>query len=243
MRQSKFTFQAFLLIVLIFSVMAFFFTLFLSGMADKAWNPHVNDSYEIEGTDLTIRYSDKKGNGIFEGDQINGVLKVEGSFGHDWGIALEGDYLYLNEYRTSTLGMMFCQLVRINLQTYEKEILMNNTILRGQCTSGELVCVSDILMPSMQPQTNELCRLYAMTDDNIDLQSNGGTILFIDPADTKVVYETEGEDVLSDDFVALYLDHSLEEIQAGVFLNETLTEAQTETQTEAQTETQEESRQ
>lgn len=243
MRQSKFTFQAFLLIVLIFSVMAFFFTLFLSGMADKAWNPHVNDSYEIEGTDLTIRYSDKKGNGIFEGDQINGVLKVEGSFGHDWGIALEGDYLYLNEYRTSTLGMMFCQLVRINLQTYEKEILMNNTILRGQCTSGELVCVSDILMPSMQPQTNELCRLYAMTDGNIDLQSNGGTILFIDPTDTTVVYETEGEDVLSDDFVALYLDHSLEEIRTGEFLNETLTEAQTETQTEAQTEAQEESRQ
>ncbi len=60
MRQSKFTFQAFLIIVLIFSVMAFFFTLFLSGMADKAWNPHVNDSYEIAGTNLTIRYSDKK---------------------------------------------------------------------------------------------------------------------------------------------------------------------------------------
>ena len=213
MRQSKFTFQAFLLIFLIFSVMAFFFTLFLSGMADKAWNPHVNDSYEIEGTDLTIRYSDKKGNGIFEGDPITGVLKVEGSFGHDWGIALEGDYLYLNEYRNSTLGMVFCQLVRINLQTYEKEILMRNTILRGQCTSGELVCVSDILMPALQPQTNELCRLYAMTDSKINLQSDGGTILFIDPVDAEILYETEGEGVLSDEFTALYLDHSLEEIR------------------------------
>ncbi|MBO7730593.1 MAG: hypothetical protein J6S31_07040, partial [Lachnospiraceae bacterium] len=198
---------------LIFSVMAFFFTLFLSGMADKAWNPHVNDSYEIEGTDLTIRYSDKKGNGIFEGDPITGVLKVEGSFGHDWGIALEGDYLYLNEYRNSTLGMVFCQLVRINLQTYEKEILMRNTILRGQCTSGELVCVSDILMPALQPQTNELCRLYAMTDSKINLQSDGGTVLFIDPVDAEILYETEGEGVLSDEFTALYLDHSLEEIR------------------------------
>lgn len=217
MRQSKFTFQAFLIIVLIFSVMAFFFTLFLSEMADKAWNPHVNDSYEIAGTDLTIRYSDKKGNGIFEGDPVNGVLKVEGSFGHDWGIALEGDYLYLNEYRTSTLGMMFCQLVRINLNTYEKEILMHNTILRGQCTSGELVCVSDILMPSMQPKTNELACLYAMTSSNIHPRSDRGRVLFIDPSDTKILYETEDDTVLSDDFNARYLEHSLEEIQNGAY--------------------------
>ncbi len=228
MRQSKFTFQAFLIIVLIFSVMAFFFTLFLSGMADKAWNPHVNDSYEIAGTDLTIRYSDRKGNGIFEGDPVNGVLKVEGSFGHDWGIALEGNYLYLNEYRTSTLGMMFCQLVRINLNTYEKEVLMQNTILRGQCTSGELVCVSDILMPSMQPETNELARLYAMTSANIDPKSDKGTVLFIDPSDTNILYETEDDDVLSDSFDALYLDHSLEEIRNGKYREETQTESQEE---------------
>ncbi len=220
MRQSKFTFQAFLIIVLIFSVMAFFFTLFLSGMADKAWNPHVNDSYEIEGTDLTIRYSDKKGNGIYEGDAVNGTLKVEGSFGHDWGIALEGDYLYLNEYRTSTLGMMFCHLVRINLKTFEKEDLMQNTILRGQCTSGELVCVSDVLMPSMQPKTNELARLYAMTSANIKPKSDKGSVLFIDPTDTKILYETEDDDALSENFAALYLDHSLEEIRSGKYQEE-----------------------
>ena len=107
MRQSKFTFQAFLLIVLIFSVLAFFFTHFLSGMADVAWHVAVNDSYEIEGTDLSIRYSDKKPSGIYEGDAVNGVLKVEGTFGHDWGVVLEGDYLYLNEYRTSTFGLPY----------------------------------------------------------------------------------------------------------------------------------------
>ena len=55
MRQSKFTFNAFLLIVLIFSILVFFFTHFISGMADVAWHYAVNDSYEIEGTDLPIR--------------------------------------------------------------------------------------------------------------------------------------------------------------------------------------------
>ena len=213
MRQSKFTFNAFLLIVLIFSVMAFFFTHFLSGMAGIAWDPSVNDSYAIEGTDLSICYSDKKGNGIYEGTPMNGVMKVEGSFGHDWGIALEDDYLYLNEYRASTLGMTFCQLVRINIHTFEKEVLRRDTILRGQCTSGELVCVSDILMPASQPKTNALCGLYAMTAPGIDLERAGGTVLILDPADGRALFQTTDEEALTDAFEERYLQHSLEEIQ------------------------------
>ena len=215
MRQSKFTFQAFLIIVLIFSVLAFFFTHFLSGMADVAWHVAVNDSYEIEGTDLSIRYSDKKPSGIYEGDAVNGVLKVEGTFGHDWGVVLEGDYLYLNEYRTSTFGMTYCQLVRINIHTFEKEILMRDTILRGQCTSGELVCVSDSLLPSLQPKTNELCRLYAMTAPGIDPECDGGMVLFLDAADATVLYQTEDDEALTDAFEGRYLNHSLEEIRKG----------------------------
>ena len=211
MRQSKFTFQAFLIIVLIFSVMAFFFTLFLSGMADKAWNPHVNDSYEIAGTDLTIRYSDKKGNGIFEGDPVNGVLKVEGSFGHDWGIALEGDYLYLNEYRTSTLGMMFCQLVRINLNTYEKEVLMHNTILRGQCTSGELVCVSGAMLPADFPETNPLCRFYRLTEKN-NAPEGGADVMFLDPQTLEAAYSVTVSDPFSPIFEKQYLQKTLTEV-------------------------------
>ena len=213
MRQSKFTFQAFLLIVLIFSVLAFFFTHFLSGMAGVAWHAAINDSYVIEGTELSIRYSDKKPSGIYEGDPVNGVLKVEGTFGHDWGIALEGDYLYLNEYLTSTFGMTYCQLVRINIHTFEKEVLMRDTILRGQCTSGELVCVSDTLLPSVQPKTNEFCRLYAMTASGIDPDQDGGTILFLDAAEAKVLYQTEDEEALTDAFEERYLNHSLEEIR------------------------------
>ena len=215
MRQSKFTFQAFLIIVLIFSVLAFFFTHFLSGMAGVAWHYAVNDSYEIEGTDLSIRYSDKKPSGIYEGDAVNGVLKVEGTFGHDWGIALEGDYLYLNEYRTSTFGMTYCQLVRINIHTFEKEVLMRDTILRGQCTSGELVCVSNTLLPSMMPETNEFCRLYAMTAPAIDPEQKGGTILFLNAADASILYQTEDDEALTDAFEERYLEHSLEEIRKG----------------------------
>ena len=213
MRQSKFTFNAFLLIVLIFSVMAFFFTHFLSGMADVAWQAAVNDTYEIEGSNLSIRYSDKKPSGLYEGDQVNGELKVEGTFGHDWGVVLEGDHLYLNEYRSSTFGMTYCQLVRINIHTFEKEVLMRDTILRGQCSSGELVCVSNTLLPSMQPKTNELCRLYAMTASGIDPDRDGGTILFLDAVNTTVLYQTEDEEALTDVFEERYLNHSLEEIR------------------------------
>lgn len=215
MKQSKFTLNAFLLIILIFSVMAFFFTVFLSGMAGVAFSPHVNDSYDIEDTDLFILYSDKKPSGIYEGDPVNGQLKVKGTFGHDWGIALEDDYLYLNEYRTSTFGMTYCNLIRINVHTFEKEDLMRDTILRGQCTSGELVCVSDILMPSMQPKTNAFCRLYAITAPGIDPKSDEGTILIIDPADTKILYQTSDEEALTEAFEERYLNHSLDELQKG----------------------------
>ena len=213
MKQSKFTFHAFLLIVLIFSILLFFFTIFLSGMADRAWYSVVNDTYEIEGTNLAICYSDKKGNGIYEGNPGNGVLKVKGDFGHDWGIAVEGDYLYLNEYRTSTLGMMFCQLVRININTFEKEVLMKDTVLRGKCASGELVCVSDILMPSVQPKTNALCKLYAMTVGGINPGSDTGSVLFIDSADARILYETEDEEAMSESFAERYLEQTLEEIK------------------------------
>ena len=213
MKQSKFTFNAFLLIVLIFSILAFFFTHFISGMADVAWHYGVNDSYEIEGSDFSIRYSDKKPNGIYEGDPVNGVLRVEGVFGHDWGIALEGDYLYLNEYRTSTFGMTYCQLVRINIHTFEKEVLLRDTILRGQCTSGELVCVSNTLMPSVQPKTNAFCRLYAMTAAGIDPERDGGTVLFLDAADASVLYQTEDDQALTDVFEERYLLRSLEEVR------------------------------
>ena len=70
-------------------------------------------------------------------------------------------------------------------------------------------------MPSLQPKTNEMARLYAMTSANVDPKSDKGTVLFIDPSDTKILYETEDDDVLSDNFDAFYLDHTLEEIRNG----------------------------
>ena len=52
MRESKFTMNAFLLVVLIFSALTFFVTVKLTGMADRT---PVNTFTPIEGTELSVR--------------------------------------------------------------------------------------------------------------------------------------------------------------------------------------------
>ena len=149
MRQAKFTMNALLLVVLIFSALEFFFTLYL---ADKADRSAVNDYYRIEGTDLGIRYSNKKDCGIYEGPKNTGTLRLSGTFGHDWGIVKEGDSLFLNEYLTSDLGLTICNLVKVDISTFGKEVLLKDTVLRGRCTSGELVCMNSCFLPSVFPE-------------------------------------------------------------------------------------------
>jgi len=209
MRQSRFTLNMFILIVIIFSVLAFLFTIGLSGMAARSV---MNDYYKIEGTDLGIMYSNVKPNGIYKGLKNTAVLKLEGDFGHDWGIAMEGDDLFLNEYSYTTLGMMFCSVARVSTDDFSKETLFGNTILRGRCASGELVCLEGFIMPSNYPETNSLCRFYGMTSEQLKSEKERIRILFVDPEDASVVYSTEADE-LSDEFDQLYLERTLEEIR------------------------------
>lgn len=201
--------NAFLLIVIIFSAIFFAFTIFLSGIADRS---AINDFYKIPGTGFGIFYSNRKPNGIYEGNDVSGKLRLEGTFGHDWGIVLVGDRLYINEYSYTDMRSMLTRLVRIDLTTFEKDILSENALLRGRCSSGELVCLGNFLMPSNAPGTNPMCTLYSMSVPGMDPDHNGSVVMFIDPASGELLHRTDDPDAL-DDFEEKYLDRTLDEIK------------------------------
>ena len=209
MNQSRFTLNAFLLVVAIMSALTFAITLILPSMAD--WSA-INDFYRIEETDYAIVYSDIKPNGIYEGPEQTAVLRVEGTFGHDWGIVLDEPYLYANEYTSTQMGLMHCSLVRIDLRTFEKETILEDAVLRGRCQSGELVCVAGFLMPSTFPETNSLCRLYAMTTPGIAPWRSGMQVVFLDPSTAEAVGSVSDSNVPDEVFEERYINRTLADI-------------------------------
>ena len=125
-----------ILVVMIISAIFFFFSIKLFNMASRR---AVNDFYPIEDTSYAVRYSNLQPSGIYEGGKTTGVLKLEGSFGYDWGAAAEDGDLYLNEYDHTDLGLTLSSVVRVDTGTFEKTVLLKDSVLRGRCASGELV--------------------------------------------------------------------------------------------------------
>ena len=211
MNNSKFTMNALMVIVLVFSAIMMLLTVRIYDVAEHAYL--ITDYEPIEGTDLSIRYSTKEISGIYRGSKYDDELVLEGSFGYDLGTTVSGSRLYLNEYSYSDLDLVYCDAVVVDTQTFEKKVLMKNAMLRGRCASGELVCRGDCLMQLNAPYTNSLCRLYSMTDPVIDPSSKRAAVLFIDPASGEVVYSTVDEDGLSGDFDERWLSRTLEEVR------------------------------
>jgi hypothetical protein len=209
MKNKKMSFNMILIVVACFSAIAFFFTVKLVNMADRF---PVNSFNRIEGTNFAIKYSSIEPDGLYEGDENTCELRVEGTFGYDWGSAVEGDYLYTNEYSVTTLGITVPQLVRINLKDFSKEVLLENTLLRGRCASGELVCQSNYIMPSNYPDTNPLCRLYAMSSDIKNVGSRFD-IIYINPQNSQIEYTLENQADLGNKFELNFLEKTLEEVK------------------------------
>ena len=180
MNESRFSLNAFTLAVLCFSAIIFLVALIVPEATDSRLT---NDFYPIEGTDFAVVYSTNKTDGIYEGYRQTGELKLEGTYGHDWGLVYAEPYLYTNEYTTTRLGLAQCSVVRIDLRSFEKEVLFEDAILTDQDESGELVITVGSLMPSAFPETNSLCKLYAMTDTNIDLENSDGQVIRFNPTD------------------------------------------------------------
>ena len=181
MRSPKLSVNALLLVLLIFGGFTFFITIFIVRMADRSG---VNTFNPVEGTDYAIRYSSLEPNGLYQGNEVVNSLVVKGNFGFDWGAALEGERLYLNEYNTSNMGVMHSNLVRVDLTTKQKETLLTDAILRGKCASGELVCVR-----------------------------GGAEVLFLDPATGEIVYSVRDDGAMTEAFEARYLQRTLEEVR------------------------------
>ena len=199
------------LVVLIFSAITFFFTVTVTEMADMR---AVNDFFPVEGTNVAIRHSTLMPYGIYEGDKTTGVLKVEGNFGQDWGVAVVDNSLVINELTRTDFGMTLCQLVRVDLNTYEKTLLYRDTMLMGKCVSGELVCLTEFLMASNQPATNGLCQFYALSTGEIHAGEVSATVLFLDPHTGAELYRVRDDEALDSEVLETrYLSRTLEEVR------------------------------
>lgn len=210
MRKSQFNVNILLLVLLIFGAFTFFITVYITHKADRS---AINQFCPIEGTDLAVRYSSLEPDGLYQGTENVNSLRVKGRFGFDWGAALEGESLYLNEYDSTDLGLTFCDLVRVDLESFQKEVIFTNTVLRGRCASGELVCVRDALLPSNQPKTSSLCAFYSLSDGKLHPESDWAEILYLDPASGEVLYRVFDDEAMTDAFDARYLSRTLEEVR------------------------------
>lgn len=210
MHDTKFNMNALVLVAIIFSAITFIFTI---RMVDLATLFAVNEYRPIEGTEYSVRYSNLYPYGIYRGERANAELMLEGSFGYDWGAAVEGEQLIINEYAHSRMGLMLSQLVQVDLNTFEKTVLRRDTMLRGRCASGELVCVADAFFFANSPRTNALCDLYAFSSGRIHPEKDGATVLFLDPSTREVVYSVWDDEALTDAFDARYLARTLEEVR------------------------------
>lgn len=215
MRETKFTVNAVVLVALIFSALALFFTVKLPYYA---YSEGMNDFSPIEGTDMGVYYSNRKQNGIYRptnivsGIMLEGELLLAGDFIGDWGAAYEDGILYLNELSTTELGMTTVKLVRVDTDGFKEKTLMNDSVMRGRCASGELVVIRGYMMSATYPETNSLAKLYGFSSGNI-AGSGNADVVYLDPATGEIVHTVTGVDAEADDFEELFINRTLDEVR------------------------------
>ena len=210
MRNLKLNFNGVLAVILAFSALFFFFTIKMTDLADRT---AVNEFNKIEGTDYAVKYSSIGENGIYKGSENTAVLMLEGTYGFDWAASLEGDYYYANEYTSTDIGLVFSKLVRINLNTFEKEVIVKDAVLRGKCASGELVVLTNYIMDSNSPETNSLCKLYNASFEKTGGENNKVTVMYINPSDCAVVFTKTIDNFFEKTFENQYINRTLEEVR------------------------------
>lgn len=211
MNNTKFTLNSLIIIVIIFSAIGLFFTIKMVNLADRM---PVNDYYPIEGTDLAIKYSSLEENGIYRGPENSGTLVLEGTFGYDWGSVLNENKLFINEYTSTDLGLLMCDIVVIDMETLEKKTLLRDAILRGRCQSGEIVCLSGTILPSNYPDKNSLMKLYSMTSGEILPDSESAKVTYIDPENGEILYSVRDDEANTALFEKKYLNTTLQEVMS-----------------------------
>ena len=210
MNDAKFSMNALLLIVIIFTAIGFFFTVKLGRLADHS---AVNEYYPIEGTELGVRYATELPSGLYRGSQYSRELLAEGTFGYDWGAAASEAGLWINEYTNTDLGLMHCRLVRLDPEDFHREVEMEDTVLRGKCASGELVCLRGCLLPVNVPEDNPLCALYCLGAGDIRADGSAAEVLWLDPDTGEILYRLRDPEAATEGFEERWLRRSLTEVR------------------------------
>lgn len=215
LNNTKFTMNAMLVIVIVFSAIGLFFTVGIYDMGQHVYL--VTERKEIKGTDLSIRYSTKEPSGLYRGTKNEDELMIEGNFGgNDSGIAVCGDQLYLNEYTFTDTGMMLSEVVMVDMNSFDEYSILENAELRGRCVSGELVCVGDCLpgTAASASDANSLRKLYCMTSGKLNPDTDTSTVFYVDPDSGEPVYSASCNNGMSEkEFNALWLSRTLEEVR------------------------------
>ncbi len=210
MNDAKFTMNALVLVVTIFTAIGFFFTVKLGKLADHS---AINEYYPIENTELGVRYGTEQASGIYRGSSYSRELVLEGTFGYDWGAYASGDSLWINEYRNTDLGLMHCRLIRLDLEDHHRELIAEDTVLRGKCASGELVCLRGSLLPSNYPRANPLCALYCLTAPELRADGSSAEVLWLDPQTGEILFRLPDPAANGEDFEDRYLRRTLAEVR------------------------------
>lgn len=209
MRNAKFTLNSFILVVIVITGIFLFFSISVVDLADGS---AMNEYYPVDGCEANVCYSNLRPCGLYVGDKNTGTLKLEGNYGHDWGAAAVGRTLYINEYTPTSYGLTLCRLVKVDLDTYDKQVLYPDTILRGRCASGELVCLGGFLMPTGYPKTDSLLSLYSFSSKELQPENDSALVMFLDPETGEVVYSERNDEALTIDLDRFYLSRTLEEV-------------------------------
>ena len=204
--------NAFVLIVILAAALYLFVSVVVFDMAALNFR---NDNFPVEDTGLYVRYQVKKTvdeSGIYAGDYTGAELKIAGNFGYDWGLAVEGDTLYCNEYSTTRMGFLTCDVVKIDLNTFDKVVLYENTMLKGRCASGELVCMGEIVGANWFPKTNPFYTLYSSSLEKMKAETDFAIVRIIDPENGETVWTYEDSDALAKGREDYYLSSDLSEL-------------------------------
>ena len=101
-------------------------------------------------------------------------------------------------------------MVCVDADTLQETVLLRDAVLRGRCASGELVCLSGVLLSANYPEENALCRLYSLTDTA--LTQSGAKVCYLDPDSGQLLFELQ-DDTAGADFEARFLERTLAEVR------------------------------
>ena len=113
----------------------------------------------------------------------------------------------------TTVGMIIPEIVRVDINTLEKEILYKDAMIRGRCASGEMVCLEGYVMPSNFPETNSLLKFYSMSEKDLNPGANICNVTYIDPETGEAVLTLEEQPIIEKSFESKYIDCTLDEIR------------------------------